>query len=62
MRRSERRIRGPRTVIHLCLQIFDIKHLLRSQSHFNTLDVLQSPFEVMLESDSLVDDPKACRA
>ena len=41
------------SVIYLALQISDNNLLLRSQSHYNALEVLQRPFEVMLESDSL---------
>lgn len=50
------------SVIYLGLQISDNTRLLRSQSHYNALEVLQRPFEVMLESDSLIDALEECRA
>jgi len=43
------------SVIYLALQIADNNRLLRSQSHYNALEVMQRPFEVMLESDTLAD-------
>jgi hypothetical protein len=41
------------SVIYLALQISDNNRLLRSQSHYNALEVLQRPFEVMLENADL---------
>ena len=41
------------SVIYLGMQISDNTRLLRSQSHYNALEVLQRPFELMLESESL---------
>ena len=41
------------SVIYLAVQISDNNRLLRSQSHYNTLDITQRPFEAMMESDSL---------
>lgn len=41
------------SVIYLAVQITDNTRMLRSQSHYNALEVLQRPFELILESDSL---------
>ena len=41
------------SVIYLAYQISDNNRLLRSQSHYNALEVLQRPWELTLESDSL---------
>ena len=41
------------SVIYLAFQISDNNRLLRSQSHYNALEVLQRPLELMLASDSL---------
>lgn len=43
------------SVIYLALQISDNNRLLRSQAHYNALEVLQRPIEAILESDSLSD-------
>ena len=48
------------SVIYLALQISDNNRLLRSQAHYNALEVLQHPLEVMLESDSLADSLFQC--
>lgn len=48
------------SVIYLALQISDNNRLLRSQSHYNTLDITQRPFEVMMGSDSLSDAIYKC--
>ena len=48
------------SVIYLALQISDNNRLLRSQAHYNALEVLQRPLEVMLESDSLADALHQC--
>ena len=50
------------SVIYLGLQISDNTRILRSQSHYNALETLQRPFEVMLESDSLVEALAQCEA
>ena len=41
------------SVIYLAVQISDNNRLLRSQAHYNALEVLQRPIEAILESDSL---------
>jgi len=43
------------SVIYLALQISDNNRLLRSQAHYNALDQLQRPLEVMLENESLAE-------
>ena len=48
------------SVIYLAIQLSDNNRLLRSQSHYNALEVLQRPFEVMLESDSLAEVLDQC--
>jgi len=48
------------SVIYLAIQLSDNNRLLRSQSHYNALEVLQRSFEVMLESDSLADALDQC--
>jgi len=48
------------SVIYLALQISDNNRLLRSQSHYNTLDIIQRPFEAMMESDSLAQAIHRC--
>ena len=48
------------SVIYLALQIADNNRLLRSQSHYNALEVLQSPFEIMLESSDLAEILQRC--
>ena len=50
------------SVIYLAIQISDNNRLLRSQSHYNALEVLQRPFEVMLESDELAAHLESCSA
>lgn len=41
------------SVVYLAVQITDNTRMLRSQSHYNALEVLQRPFELLLQSDSL---------
>jgi hypothetical protein len=48
------------SVIYLAVQITDNTRMLRSQSHYNALEVLQRPFELMLESDSLAPTLNVC--
>ncbi|MFK8043596.1 hypothetical protein [Congregibacter sp.] len=48
------------SVIYLALQISDNNRLLRSQSHYNALEVLQGPFEVMLENADLAELLQQC--
>jgi len=48
------------SVIYLAIQISDNNRLLRSQSHYNALEVTQRPLEVMLESEGLVSKIQAC--
>ena len=48
------------SVIYLAVQITDNTRMLRSQSHYNALEVLQRPFELMLESDSLAGVLEEC--
>ena len=48
------------SVIYLAVQITDNTRMLRSQSHYNALEVLQRPFELLLESDSLAPTLHEC--
>ena len=48
------------SVIYLALQLSDNNRLLRSQSHYNALEVLQRPLEAVLESDTLSDLLQQC--
>ena len=48
------------SVIYLAVQITDNTRMLKSQSHYNALEVLQRPFELMLESDSLAPTLNDC--
>jgi len=48
------------SVIYLALQISDNNRLLRSQSHYNALEVLQRPFEIMLENADLAEILQQC--
>ena len=48
------------SVIYLALQITDNTRMLKSQSHYNALEVLQRPLELMLESDSLAPTLNEC--
>ena len=41
------------SVIYLALQIADNNRILKSQSHYNALALMQRPVELMLESESL---------
>jgi hypothetical protein len=41
------------SVIYLALQISDNNRLLRSQSHYNALDVMQRPLEAMMGNEPL---------
>lgn len=41
------------SVVYLSLQITDNTRMLRSQSHYNAMEIAQRPFELLLESDSL---------
>jgi hypothetical protein len=50
------------SVIYLALQNSDNNRLLRSQSHYNALEVLQGPFEVMLENADLAEILHQCNA
>ena len=48
------------SVIYLAVQITDNTRMLRSQSHYKALEVLQRPFELLLESDSLAPTLHEC--
>lgn len=48
------------SVIYLAVQITDNTRMLRSQSHYSALEVLQRPFELLLESDSLAKTLTKC--
>ena len=48
-------------MIYLGVQISDNTKILRSQTHYNALDSLQKPFEMILESDSLSQQLVRCR-
>ncbi len=41
------------SVLYLAVQISDSNKLLRSQAHYNALELLQRPFEMMVESADL---------
>jgi len=41
------------SVIYLALQVSDNNRLLRSQAHYNALELAQRPFELMLEDENL---------
>ena len=41
------------SVVYLALQVSDNNRLLRSQAHYNALELGQRPFELMLENESL---------
>jgi hypothetical protein len=41
------------SVLYLAVQISDSNKLLRSQAHYNALDLTQRPFEMMVESADL---------
>ena len=49
------------SVAYLALQIADNNRLLRSQAHYNALDVAQRSFEALLENDTLAGDLTKCR-
>jgi hypothetical protein len=48
------------SVIYLALQISDNNRLLRSQSHYNALDLVQAPILVMVGNDSLAEAIYQC--
>ena len=48
------------SVAYLSLQIADNNRLLRSQAHYNALDVAQRSFEALLENDTLAGDLTKC--
>ncbi|MCZ6759873.1 MAG: hypothetical protein O7D29_05785 [Gemmatimonadetes bacterium] len=41
------------SVIYLAVQISDNNRLLRSQAHFNALELTQDPLKMMVENDGL---------
>ena len=41
------------SVAYLALQVSDNNRLLRSQAHYNGLELLQRPLEMMIESENL---------
>ena len=54
------------SVAYLAIQISDNNRLLRTQAHFNVMEVAQRPVEIMLQSESLAalllqcaEDPEA---
>jgi hypothetical protein len=50
------------SVIYLGKQIGDNTKLLRSQSHFNAIELGQRPIELMVENESLARDVNQCSA
>ena len=48
------------SVIYLALQISDNNRLLRSQSHYNALDIAQRSWEIRMENESLSDAIHQC--
>jgi len=48
------------SVIYLAVQISDNTKLLRSQSHFNALELGQRPIELLVENESLAGDVNQC--
>ncbi|MFP6807425.1 MAG: hypothetical protein VB957_09610 [Pseudomonadales bacterium] len=49
------------SVIYLAMQITDNNRLLRSQAHYNALEVGQRSFEFLIESDTLSSLLQQCR-
>ncbi|MEZ5595884.1 MAG: hypothetical protein R3E84_05750 [Pseudomonadales bacterium] len=49
------------SVIYLAVQLSDNNRLLRSQAHYNALDVNQRVFESLLENDKLATFLQECR-
>ena len=43
------------SVAYLAIQIADNNRLLRTQAHFNVMEVAQRPVEIMLESETLAE-------
>ena len=50
------------SVIYLAVQISDNNRLLRSQAHFNALEVSSRPFEFLIESETLSGLLQRCSA
>jgi hypothetical protein len=50
------------SVIYLAVQISDNNRLLRSQAHYNALEVAQGTFEALIESDTLAGVLNQCRS
>jgi len=50
------------SVIYLAKQMGDNTKLLRSQSHFNALELGQRPIQLMVENESLASDVIQCSA
>ena len=48
------------SVAYLALQVSDNNRLLRSQAHYNALELTQRPLEIMLESENLADVMVRC--
>jgi hypothetical protein len=48
------------SVAYLALQVSDNNKLLRSQAHYNALELGQRPLEIMLENESLVGALLSC--
>ena len=50
------------SVAYLALQVSDNNRLLRSQAHYNALELTQRPLEIMLESENLADVMVRCES
>jgi hypothetical protein len=48
------------SVVYLALQISDNNRLLRSQSHYNALEIAQRPFETLIEDGPLAGALERC--
>ena len=50
------------SVAYLALQVSDNNRLLRSQAHYNALELTQRPLEIMLESENLASVMVKCES
>jgi len=48
------------SVIYLAIQLSDNNRLLRSQAHYNALDVLQRPIELLVGNEALAQKVSRC--
>ncbi len=48
------------SLVYLAVQVSDNNRLLRSQSHYSALELIQRPTEIMLQSDSLAEALYQC--